>query len=172
MQPGQGPRSAPVPPQGAPDGSGRLGTPRERRAHRVPSHCLGCSSEPPPKSPISPPLTVSGGAAVQEFVSRRVRADERLAQGRHAARAVRPTKCRVRGRVRVKVRVQGRHAARAVRPTEYSRSKYSHGWEKALLTTYYSLLTAHYLLGGRRSCSPSSRAPPCPPSEGGRRDVL
>jgi hypothetical protein len=34
----------------------RLGTLREGPAHRTPSHCLGCSSEPPPRSPISPPL--------------------------------------------------------------------------------------------------------------------
>ena len=26
--------------------------------HWVPSHCLGCSSQPPPKPPISPPLTM------------------------------------------------------------------------------------------------------------------
>ena len=42
----------------APDGSGQLGTPRKRPAHWVPSHGLGCSSEPSPKPPISPPLTV------------------------------------------------------------------------------------------------------------------
>ena len=47
-----------VPPQGAPGGSGRLGTPRKRPTYRAPSHCLGCSSEPPPESRISPPLTI------------------------------------------------------------------------------------------------------------------
>ena len=52
----QGRGSPPVPPQGAPGGSGQLGTPRKRPAHWAPSHCLGCSSQPPPKSPISPPL--------------------------------------------------------------------------------------------------------------------
>eukprot|EP00964_Phaeocystis_antarctica_P137268 scaffold101780_cov42-Phaeocystis_antarctica.AAC.1 len=36
--------SAPVPPQRAPGGSGRLGTPRKRPTHWAPSHCLGCSS--------------------------------------------------------------------------------------------------------------------------------
>ena len=32
--------------------------PRERPAHWAPSHCLGCSSEPRPKPPIAPPLTL------------------------------------------------------------------------------------------------------------------
>ena len=36
--------SAPVPPQGTPGGSGRLGTPRARPGQWDPSHCLGCSS--------------------------------------------------------------------------------------------------------------------------------
>ena len=39
-----------------PGGSGRLGTPRKRPAHGAPSHCLGCSREPPPNlPPMSPP---------------------------------------------------------------------------------------------------------------------
>ena len=54
----QCPSSAPVPPQGALGGSRQLGTPRERPAHWAPSHCLVCSSQPPPKPPISPPLTI------------------------------------------------------------------------------------------------------------------
>ena len=49
--------SAPVPPQGAPDGSGQLGTPRKRPAHWALSHYLWCSSEPLPKSRISLRLT-------------------------------------------------------------------------------------------------------------------
>ena len=57
-QSGQRPSSAPVPPQGTPGGSGQLGTRRKRPAHRAPSRCLGCSSEPPPKPPVSPPLTI------------------------------------------------------------------------------------------------------------------
>ena len=44
--------SAPAPLQGAPGGSGQLGTPRARPGHWDPSHCLRCSSEPPPKPPI------------------------------------------------------------------------------------------------------------------------
>ena len=55
--------SAPVPPQGAPGGSGQLGTPRKRPAHWIPSHCLGCSSEPPPKLPISRALTMQARAS-------------------------------------------------------------------------------------------------------------
>ena len=42
--PWQRPSSAPAPPQGAPGGSGQLGTPRKRPTHWAPSHCLGCSS--------------------------------------------------------------------------------------------------------------------------------
>ena len=53
--PRQGPSSAPAPPQGASGGYGQLGTPRKTPAHWAPRHCLGCSSEPPPKSPTSPP---------------------------------------------------------------------------------------------------------------------
>ena len=53
----QRPSTAPVPPRGTPGGSGQLGTPRERPARWAPSRCLGCSSQPPPKPPISPPLT-------------------------------------------------------------------------------------------------------------------
>ena len=40
----QGPSSPPTPPQGAPGGSGQLGTPRKRPPYWVPPHCLGCSS--------------------------------------------------------------------------------------------------------------------------------
>ena len=52
VPPWQCPMSAPVPPQGAPGGSRQLRTPRERPDHWPPSHRLGCSSQPPPKSPI------------------------------------------------------------------------------------------------------------------------
>ena len=44
VQSGQCPSSAPVPPQGAPGGSGQLGTRRKRPARWAPSHCLGRSS--------------------------------------------------------------------------------------------------------------------------------
>ena len=57
------PSSAPAPPQGAPDGSGRRNTPRGRgRGHWAPRHCLGRSSEPPPKAADStpPPLPRAG----------------------------------------------------------------------------------------------------------------
>ena len=40
----QRPSPTPVPPQGAPGGSGWLGAPRKRPARWAPSHCLGCSS--------------------------------------------------------------------------------------------------------------------------------
>ena len=43
-----------VPPLAVP----QLGTPRKRPAHWVRSHCLGCSSKPPPKPPIPLPLTI------------------------------------------------------------------------------------------------------------------
>ena len=50
------PSSAPVPPQGAPGGSGRLETPQgERPGHWAARHRLGCSGPLPLKSPI--PLT-------------------------------------------------------------------------------------------------------------------
>ena len=58
VAPWQGPSSAPVPPQGTPGGSGQLNTPMQRPVHWAPRHCLGCSSQPPPKSQISPPLTL------------------------------------------------------------------------------------------------------------------
>ena len=44
------PREAPVPPQGAPGGSGRLGAPKKKLGHGAPRRCLGCSSQPPLKS--------------------------------------------------------------------------------------------------------------------------
>lgn len=43
VSPRQRPSSASVPPQGSPDGSRQLSTPRKRPARRVPRHCLGCS---------------------------------------------------------------------------------------------------------------------------------
>ena len=57
VPPWQRPSSASVHPQGAAGGSGQLGTPRKMPAHCAPSHCLGGSSQPPPKSPILLPLT-------------------------------------------------------------------------------------------------------------------
>ena len=52
------PSSAPAPPQGAPGGPGQLGTPRKRPANWMPSHCLGCPSQPPPTSQTRLPLTM------------------------------------------------------------------------------------------------------------------
>ena len=43
---------------GVPGGSRQIGTPRARPSHRDPSHHFGCSSQPPPKPPISPRLTM------------------------------------------------------------------------------------------------------------------
>ena len=56
----QWPSSPSAPPQGAPGGSGLLGTPRKRPCC---CQCLGCSSELPPKPPIPPPLTVQASTA-------------------------------------------------------------------------------------------------------------
>ena len=54
--PGQRPSSAPCASLGAPGGSGQRGTSRGwGQGHWAPSHCPGCSSEPPPRSPIPPP---------------------------------------------------------------------------------------------------------------------
>ena len=61
--PWQCPSTAPMPPQGAPGGSGQLGTPSKRPAHWPPSHSLGCSSKPPAKPSLSPPLTIQAWRA-------------------------------------------------------------------------------------------------------------
>ena len=58
-----------MPPQGAPGGSGRLGAPRGRPGHSDPGHCLGFSSDPPLKSPISPSLTIQAGHLGSEIRS-------------------------------------------------------------------------------------------------------
>eukprot|EP00964_Phaeocystis_antarctica_P053594 scaffold31473_cov49-Phaeocystis_antarctica.AAC.2 len=50
----QCPSSAPVPRAAL----GGPALPGRGAAHRAPSHGLGCSSEPPPKPPMSPPLTL------------------------------------------------------------------------------------------------------------------
>ena len=50
--------SAPAPPQGAPGGPVQLGTLRAGPGQWDPSNGLSCSSQPPPKSSISPPLTL------------------------------------------------------------------------------------------------------------------
>ena len=52
------PSSPHVPHQSAPGGPEQLGTPRVGPGRSDPSHRLGCLSEPPPKSPISLPLTL------------------------------------------------------------------------------------------------------------------
>ena len=60
----QGPSSAPAPPQGAPGGSGQLGTPRGRGwptgrpAPRLLPASKGCTSKPPPRPLISPLLSL------------------------------------------------------------------------------------------------------------------
>ena len=56
---GRAPARPHVPPQGDPGGSRQLGTPRVRPGHWAPSHRLGGSREPPPKSPIPPPLATA-----------------------------------------------------------------------------------------------------------------
>ena len=64
VAPGQCPSSAPAPPRGAPGGSGRLSTSTGRGGVRcAPRLCLGRSSQPPPKSPIPPPLALQANYA-------------------------------------------------------------------------------------------------------------
>ena len=55
-----GPSSAPAPSQGLPWRLEAVGQSQgERPAHWAPSHCLGCSSSPPPELPMIPqPLTI------------------------------------------------------------------------------------------------------------------
>ena len=58
------PGSAPAPPQGAPGISGLVNTSkRQRPGHWAPSYCLGCSSQPPPTSPIPRVCDRTGGQA-------------------------------------------------------------------------------------------------------------
>ena len=70
--PWQRPGSPPVPPQGAPGGSVQLGTLRGRPSHRASGHGLSCSSEPPPKAPISlspkAPISLSPKAPISPRV--------------------------------------------------------------------------------------------------------
>ena len=57
------PSSAPAPPRGAPDGSGRQlrrCSQAKGSGHCPPSHCLGCSRQPPPKSSTSTTLLCLG----------------------------------------------------------------------------------------------------------------
>ena len=60
----------------APGGSRHLG---ERRGHWAPCHCLRCSSQPPPKSPIRPPFDHPGWACLSERDYERGRAAARCA---------------------------------------------------------------------------------------------
>ena len=76
--PWQCPSSAPVPPQGAPDGSGQLRTPRVRPSHRGLSHCLGCSSQPPPESPVSLLWAWAAPRMLQARLDRRQRVGPQL----------------------------------------------------------------------------------------------
>ena len=58
VQSGHCPSSAPVPPQGKPGGVWAARYSRGEDSPLAPSHCLECSSQPPPRPPRSLPLTI------------------------------------------------------------------------------------------------------------------
>ena len=93
--------SAAAPPQSAPGGPVQLGTRRVRPSHRAPSHRLGGSGKPPPKSPTPLPLTDNSGlgprhcAHVRVYPPARCLRDPRRSgprQGEQASKA-RTSKC-------------------------------------------------------------------------------
>ena len=77
-----------MPPQGAPGGSGQLGTPRKRPARWAPRHGLGCSRSSPPKLPTSAACTIQAELLALRQGSAALRDELQAARSEGAAAAL------------------------------------------------------------------------------------